>query len=327
MNGSPDKAGEPVALVIQRRIADDGFAAFARWNGEVGEALKAWPGFLGQEVVPPQPPAHVDWVTIVRFASPAAARAWLQSEARARLIAEVQRYFVGSEDVHILPDTGVERDSAVSAVISFKVPDGLEDAFLRWQQRIQAAEAEFRGFLRHKIERPIPGLHEEWIIILSFDCDANLNAWLDSPLRQSLLKEGARFNAGMSVKRASYGFNFWFPTGKAQSPVQSASLIWKSNLIVLLVLYPVVYLWSTFISGPLIDSHGVPVWLSLFVGNLVSTQLLGWWLVPAAFRALGWWIAPKAALSRQIAGYVLLAALYAASMGLYALLLAWHWGR
>ncbi|WP_247990962.1 hypothetical protein [Bradyrhizobium sp. 186] len=38
-------------------------------------------------------------------------------------------------------------------------------------------------------------------------------------------------------------------------------------------------------------------------------------------------IAPKAALGRQITSYALLAALYAASMGLYALLLAWHWGR
>lgn len=92
-------------------------------------------------------------------------------------------------------------------------------------------------------------------------------------------------------------------------------------------LYAVVYLWGYFISAPLIDRNGVPVWLSLFVGNLVSTQLLGWWLVPAAFRALDWWVTPKAAISRQIAGYALLAALYAASMGLYALLLAWHWGR
>jgi uncharacterized protein len=129
------------------------------------------------------------------------------------------------------------------------------------------------------------------------------------------------------VKRASYGFNFWFPAGKTQAPEQGPGLIWKSNLIVLLVLYPVVYLWGYFISAPLIDSHGVPVWLSLFVGNLVSTQLLGWFLVPAAFRALDWWIKPKAALGRQIAGYALLAALYAGSMGLYALLLAWHWGR
>jgi antibiotic biosynthesis monooxygenase (ABM) superfamily enzyme len=146
-------------------------------------------------------------------------------------------------------------------------------------------------------------------------------------VRQTLLREGERFNAGMNVKRASYGFNFWFPAGQTQASEQGANFIWKSNLIVLLVLYPVVYLWGTFIGAPLIDAHGVPVWLSLFIGNLVSTQLLGWWLVPAAFKALDWWITPKAAIGRQIAGYALLAVLYAASMGLYALLLAWHWGR
>ena len=39
-----------------------------------------------------------------------------------------------------------------------------------------------------------------------------------------------------------------------------------------------------FVSGPMIDARGVPFWLSLFVGNLVSTQLLGWWVVPAAFE-------------------------------------------
>ena len=86
--------------------------------------------------------------------------------------------------------------------------------------------------------------------------------------------------------------------------------------------------------GPLLLCMGLfrafcfePIWLSLFVGNLVSTQLLGWWLVPTAFKALDWWVTPKAGFGRQIAGYALLAALYGASMGLYALLLTWHWGR
>jgi len=46
MSASPDPAAQAVALVIQRRIADDGFAAFARWNGEVGEVIKAWPALL-----------------------------------------------------------------------------------------------------------------------------------------------------------------------------------------------------------------------------------------------------------------------------------------
>ncbi|MGO4716757.1 antibiotic biosynthesis monooxygenase [Bradyrhizobium sp. 2TAF24] len=325
MAASRDSIDGPVALVIQRRIADEGFAAFARWSGAVAERLKSWPGFLGQEVVPPQPPAHVDWVLILRFASAAAARGWLQSDLREELLAQIRHHFVGPEDIHLLPDAGQRQETAVSAVISFKVPAGDDDTFLAWQQRIQAAEAEFKGFLRHKIEPPIPGLHDDWIIILSFDSDAHLSAWLDSPERQALLAEGERFNAGMSVKRTSYGFNFWFPAGQAPAP--GAAFIFKCNLLVLLVLYPIVYLWGFFVSRPLIDAHGVPFWLSLFIGNLVSTQLLGWWVVPAAFKVFDWWLAPKTSTGRQIGGYALVAALYAVAMAAYAVLLAWNWGK
>jgi antibiotic biosynthesis monooxygenase (ABM) superfamily enzyme len=60
----------------------------------------------------------------------------------------------------------------------------------------------------------MPGLHDEWVIILSFDSDANLTAWLNSPARQALLAEGARFQSGLSMKQANYGFNFWFAAGR-----------------------------------------------------------------------------------------------------------------
>jgi uncharacterized protein len=320
-SANADRVDGPVALVIQRRVADEGFAPFSRWNGKVGERLKSWPGYLGQEVVPPQPPAQSDWIVIQRFASPDAAHAWQRSDEHAELVAEMRRHFIGPEDIHILPDTTVHNEAVVSAVISFKVPVGLEADFLAWQQRMQTAEAEFKGFLRHKVERPIPGLHDDWLIILSFDNDANLTAWLDSAVRQAFLKEGARFNSGISVKRASYGFNFWFPAG--QTPRQGPPFIFKSNLIVLLVLYPIVFLWGTFIGHPLIDAHGVPFWLSLFIGNLVSTQLLGWFVVPATFKAFDWWLAPRMSALRQFGGYSLVVALYAASMLVYAGLLAW----
>jgi uncharacterized protein len=320
-SANADRVDGPVALVIQRRVADEGFAPFSRWNGKVSERLKSWPGYLGQEVVPPQPPAQSDWIVIQRFASPDAAHAWQRSDEHAELVAEMRRHFIGPEDIHILPDTTVHNEAVVSAVISFKVPVGLEADFLAWQQRMQTAEAEFKGFLRHKVERPIPGLHDDWLIILSFDNDANLTAWLDSAVRQAFLKEGARFNSGISVKRASYGFDFWFPAG--QTPRQGPSFIFKSNLIVLLVLYPIVFLWGTFIGHPLIDAHGVPFWLSLFIGNLVSTQLLGWFVVPATFKAFDWWLAPRMSALRQFGGYSLVVALYAASMLVYAGLLAW----
>jgi len=209
MTTNPYIKDGPVAVVIQQSIAEEGFAAFVRWSGKVGERLKSWPGFQSQEVVLPQPPSYLDWTLILHFTTVRDARAWLQSEVRDALIAEVRSYFVGPEDIHILPNAGgSHHENAVSAIVFFQVPAGLEDAFLSWQQRIQAAEATFDGFLRHKIERPIAGLHDDWIIILSFDSDAHLSVWLDSPTRKALLKEGEQFNASMSVKRANSGFNF-----------------------------------------------------------------------------------------------------------------------
>ena len=53
------------------------------------------------------------------------------------------------------------------------------------------------------------------------------------------------------------------------------------------MLYPIVFLSGYFISAPFLDSKGVPFWLSLFVGNLFSTQLLGWLAVPVIFPLFG----------------------------------------
>lgn len=211
-------------------------------------------------------------------------------------------------------------DTSVSAVITFAVPPGQEHSFRAWQRRTQEVEARFKGFLRHKVEPPIAGLRDDWMVILTFDSDANLSSWLESSERQALLRDGERFNAGLNVKRVSYGFNFWLPEDSAAQPTKSFVL--KSNLLVLLVLYPIVYLWGTFVSQPFIDAHGVPFWLSLFIGNLVSTQLLGWWVVPATFKAFDWWLASKTTWQRQFGGYALVTVLYAAAMAGYAWLLS-----
>ena len=110
-------AAQPVTLVVHRRISDEGSGAFLKWQARVAERLRSWPGFLGQEVVPPAPPAHVDWTIVHRFASADAARAWLASEERARLLDDISPYFVGQEDVHLLPDAGSGPQASASAMI------------------------------------------------------------------------------------------------------------------------------------------------------------------------------------------------------------------
>lgn len=315
-----DDANQPVALVVHSRIKDEGAAAYAAWQTRVGEQLRAWPGFLGQEVVPPAPPAQVDWTIVQRFDSVETARAWLDSGERARLIDEISGYFVGPADMHLLRDGGTQRGASASAMISFNVAPEDEAAFVKWQGRVQAAEAKFAGFRRHKLERPMPGVHDDWLVVLNFDSGPQLSAWLDSAERRALLEEGGRFGSDINVRRSNYGFDFWFPA-ETSSPTDRHG-IFKSNLLILVMLYPVAFCWTHFISAPLVGSHGVPFWAALFIGNFVSTQLLGWWLAPAIVSLFRWWIPPGIGLRRQLAGYGAIAALYGIALVASALVMA-----
>lgn len=311
-------AAAPVALVVHRRLAESSFAEYEAWQGRVAQALSRWPGFLDRQVIRPDPPQQVDWVIVQRFADVRSARAWLQSPERAELAAQISGHFVGNDDIHLVQEDPTRRARAASVLISSRVDPALEPEFLAWQRRISAAEARLDGFVGHKVERPVPGVQENWVVVLSFDTDEHLQAWLDSEERRALLSEGERFNEQMTLQKASYGFGFWAADTPAKEPVL------KSNLIVLMMLYPVVFLWGFFVADPLFASHGVPFWLSLFIGNLVSTQLLGWFLVPWAFRRLSWWTRERPTWQVDAAGFALVLGVYAVSMAVYAGLLSWN---
>jgi antibiotic biosynthesis monooxygenase (ABM) superfamily enzyme len=283
---------------------------FGSWQSTISTAIARFPGFTEQSVLPPNPPSQVDWVILQRFASAEAASAWLRSEERARLVREAQPMLAGPDDVHIVRDTaeGV-RPAPVSVVISTRVKPGQEPAFRAWEQRIAAAQAKFPGFQGYRFEPPIPGVQDDWLAILRFDNERNLQAWLDSPERQNLLKESTPFVEGSNVRVVRTGFEQWFPAGPAGG---SPPVAWKQNMIVLLLLYPVVFLFGFCVQDPmLIRKAGLPFWLALFISNVVSILLLNW-LVPWTSRAFTWWLAPPRAPSARInaAGAVLIAALY-----------------
>jgi len=88
---------------------------------------------------------------------------------------------------------------------------------------------------------------------------------------------------------------------------------WKQNMIVLLLLYPVVFLFGTLVQTPLLmDRARLPFWLALFISNIASVILLSW-LVPWTSRRFGWWLSPTAGRAQivDIAGAAIIIALYA----------------
>jgi antibiotic biosynthesis monooxygenase (ABM) superfamily enzyme len=306
----PPSAASAVTLVTQTRVSPGRDEEFARWQEQVNDAIARFPGYLGHSVIPPNPPVQIDWVILQRFESAGAARAWLQSDERLRLLDTIQPLLVGQDDVHLVADgAGPKLAAPVTVVISMRVQPGQEAAFLEWQRRIAATEAKFEGFSGYRLDPPVPGVQDDWVTMVRFDSDVHLDAWLNSEQRKRLLDETPRFSAEFHARKVHTGFDSWFTAGEGAAPPPP----WKQNMIVLLMLYPTVFLFGFFVHTPLLVGRGMPYWLALFIGNAVSVSLLGWLLVPQASRLLEWWLSPAPSAPRWVswAGVGLIVLLYA----------------
>lgn len=308
-----------VTLVTQTRVLPGKDAAFAAWQQRMNAIVAASPGFLDHTVMEPSPPIQVDWVIVQRFRSIEAAKSWLGSPERQRLLDEIQPILVGSDDIHLFAgDTMAPPDASVSAVISTRVTPGREQDFRAWQRRIATAESTFPGFQGSKLEPPIPGVQEDWATISRFDSEEHLQAWLTSPQRQRLLDEAAAFGTESRVRMLGGGFGGWFSLGDGSGAAVPAT--WKQNMVVLLVLYPIVFLYGRLVFDPLLQDWGVPFWMDLFIAKVISVVLMGSYLMAPINRRLRWWLLPPAGAPwwTNAAGAAVVVALYGLFLAVFS---------
>ncbi len=276
-----------VTIVTQTRVKEGGTDAFARFQATISAAVSGQPGFIEQSVLPPNPPTQVDWVILQRFTGRDEAIAWLRSDQRRALLAEVQPVLSGLDDVHLVQDAATGAlPSPVSAVISTRVKPGREAEYRAWEQRIAAAQARFPGFQGYRFEPPIPGVQDNYVAILRFESEGTLDAWMNSPERHRLLVEADGLTEQVDARIVRSGFSQWFPADAQKAPA------WKMNMLVLLLLYPVVFLFGLAVGTPLLArALGLPFWLALFLGNVVSVWILSY-TVPLLSRQFTWWLNP-----------------------------------
>ena len=305
-------------IVTQTCPAPGRAEAFASWQTETSRVVAGFRGFLRQTVLPPSPPTQVDWVILQHFADRQSAVDWLRSSARLERTEIVQALVVGRDDVHLVSGDGMGGvPSPVSAVISTRVKPGQEAAYRQWEQRIAAAQAQTPGFQGYRLEPPIPGVQEDWLAVVKFDGNASLQSWLGSAERARLLATAGPFTEESHTRIAQTGFDQWFDvTGAASgSPVPA----WKQNMIVLMLLYPIVFLFGTFVQTPLLTGRaGIPFPAALFIGNVVSIVLLNY-LVPWTSRRLRWWLQPSELVAGRAgaSGVALVGGAYAAMVAVF----------
>jgi hypothetical protein len=84
-------------------------------------------------------------------------------------------------------------------------------------------------------------------------------------------------------------------------------------MVVLLLLYPIVFLFGVSVHTPLfMNALKLPFAVALFLGNVVSVAMTGY-LVPLVAGWLGWWFQPSRNVVRtNLLGAGLIMAIYAA---------------
>ncbi|MBN9020710.1 MAG: antibiotic biosynthesis monooxygenase, partial [Rhizobiales bacterium] len=185
-----------------------------------------------------------------------------------------------------------------------------------WERKIAALQEHAPGLEGYRFEEPVPGVQDDWLAILRFDSEANLQAWMDSPARKKLVEESAALTEEYHTRIVRTGFEQWFQVEAGHAGPPAA---WKQNMLVLMLLYPVVFLFSHFVHGPILEGRlQLPFWLALFIGNAVSVLILSR-VVPLVSGRLGWWLHPAAGATRAtLLGLLLVVAVYALCLAVFS---------
>jgi uncharacterized protein len=120
-------------------------------------------------------------------------------------------------------------------------------------------------------------VQEHWLSIVRFDAEENLQAWLSSSDRERLV-EATEFTERFRSRIARTGFDQWFRIKTDGAPKIA---VWKQNMLVLLLLYPVVFfccLPAARICRSPLRCSSAPIVLLSYLVPWTSMQL-SWWLV------------------------------------------------
>jgi antibiotic biosynthesis monooxygenase (ABM) superfamily enzyme len=312
----------PVVLIVTANIRPGLGEKFAAWKARHDVVIAKFRGFIGSDIIPPKQPGSNQWTILLNFQTTEDLKAWQQSDERKAIIAEGAPLLEGGKLVETVQsgEAAEQPGSNVTEVIFSKIKAGKEDTYREWAVRIQAAQAKYAGYRGMFLQPPSePG--GLWTTIIRFDTAAHLEAWMNAPEREALLAESKAFIEHEQLTRLATSFPGWVPidpvTGKGPPD-------WKTALLVLLGLFPVVMLELRFLS-PILTKLGLHASLATFIGNSISVAATSFITMPLFVRWFGWWLFLKEGQTGNVTlkGVGILAALFALEVAVLWRLLPW----
>ena len=285
----------------------------AAWQTRIDAAAATFPRFVDSQVTPPVATGS-DWAGVIIFASSEDLQTWLDSDVRQSLLVEGEQFGVVTTVPTIVLVEGQSPPPGIAVIMHRVAPDH-EAAFTAAQADLLNASKVFPGFTSAVLVRPTSS-DGEWVSATIFDSEANLQRWMKSSERAALLPE---LREQLSTEFVTYTRHT--PFGSiVRFDGESAKVTpdWKTAMIVLLVLFPIVMLLTRFF-GPAVEALGLNPGLATWLSNGVSVVLLTWVVMPWATKVFAWWLDPVegAAMGPTIKGVVIIVILYAITLAVF----------
>jgi uncharacterized protein len=281
--GTENATDTAATIIIGQNVRAGSEEPYQEWQRDLNREASKYPGFLGAEINPPTA-VQREWVVVYRFDSIPHVMAWLNSATRQERLAVGQQFFEGPGTQQVLGGGTREADPLVTVAVSHRVSQQDVEEFLDWQDRLRVAESRFPGFRGTELFRPVAGVQEEWTALYRYDSAADLDRWLVSDERKTLLAEGQKF-ADFHSRTIDNSFGSWFAFDEKAEASPSET---KTSFAVWAGLYPTVVI-ITLVLSPL---H-MPLWLGLLVGNLCSSFAMSFVTMPYYVNRLTkFWLRP-----------------------------------
>ena len=275
---------QPATAIASHLVRPDKADEYQRAQTAITDAARRFPGFVGTEVLGPISGLQAEWVAIFRLESNQAMKRWLDSPERVQLAARIEACL--SAPPHLLLLASDDRaEPPVAMVFTHRVARDKVEDYLEWRRKAIAAQAHYPGYLATEFFRPHGNFQDEWVDIVRYRSVDDLNRWMESEERQSLLKELDPLVESMHAHPLT-GLESWFALNREPGATVSGPPRWKQALAVLFALYPTVMV-LTFLN-PL--WRNLPLPQSMLIGNLLSVSLLTYLVMPRVSQFLSFWL-------------------------------------
>jgi len=180
----------------------------------------------------------------------------------------------------------IDVDSAVTTIIVQRPYKQHISAYEHWLKQIVPKAQQFPGHRGVNIIRP-HGQQQDYTIVLHFDTESHLRAWLDSDVRKSLIEEVRPWLDTDETIEIKTGLEFWFTppdSRKAARPYKqflvTLSAIFPLSLLVQALLAPV---WASF-------TFSVPLAVKAFLSSFIIVGLMTFVIMPRYVRLVASWL-------------------------------------